>query len=111
MRVPTLYCDDGSETELPICWQICSACNGHGKSSAYLGAFTQSDMDEQGPEFFDDYMSGTYDRSCDRCEGTGKVAVADVSKMTKQQRTAYSEQRREDALDRSIERAERAMGA
>ena len=64
MKTPTLYCDDGSEIELPSKWTICRHCQGEGTSSAYLGAFTRDDMDEAGPEFLEDYMAGRYDRAC-----------------------------------------------
>jgi hypothetical protein len=110
MPIPTLFCDDGSEIELPFKWIICSACQGHGKSSAYLGAYTQSEMDEAGPEFFDEYMRGGYDRTCDACEGDGKVRVVDWSAMTKPQRKAWNEQVRAERECRAIEAAERRMG-
>jgi hypothetical protein len=110
-KTPILYCDDGSEIELPSQWSICSHCQGEGKSSAYLGAFTRSDMDEAGPEFFDDYMAGRYDRACDACDGAGKVRVVDWSKLTKEQKRAWNEQVRGDREDAAITRMERAMGA
>lgn len=110
-KTPTLYCDDGSGTELPFKWSICSGCDGHGKSSAYLGAYTRSEMDEAGPEFLEDYMAGRYDRACDRCEGSGKVRIVDWSKLTKTQRKAWNAQVRGEREDRAVERAERAMGA
>lgn len=95
-HTPTLYCDDGSEISLPFRWALCSACEGHGKSSAYLGAYTQSEMDEQGPELFDDYMAGRYDRRCDECGGSGKVKIVDMAKLTKAQRDEYRAQCRAD---------------
>lgn len=110
-KIPTLYCDDGSEIELPFKWEICGSCRGEGKSSAYLGAFTRSEMDEEGPEFLDDYMGGRYDRACDRCEGGGKVRVVDWSKLTKQQRKDWNEQVRGEREAAAITRMERAMGA
>lgn len=63
------------ELQLPARWSICSHCNGEGQSSAYLGAFTAEDMHDAGPEFMEDYMAGAYDRSCEHCEGSGKVLV------------------------------------
>lgn len=109
-RTPFLCIGDDEEIELPFKWQICSSCDGHGKSSAYLGAYTSSEMDEAGPEFFDDYMAGRYDRPCEHCEG-GKVKVADYSQMTKKQISLYREQVREDREFAALCRAERAMGA
>lgn len=108
---PVLYCDDGSEIELPTLWQICGHCRGSGKSSAYLGAFTRDDFDQEGPEFFDDYMAGRYDRACDRCDGSGKVAVVDRKKLTPAQRKEWDEQRKADREVEAESRMERMMGA
>ena len=109
--MPVLYCDDGSEIELPFLWCICISCQGHGKSSAYLGAYTQSEMDEAGPEFFDDYMAGRYDRPCETCDGTGKIKVVDRKKLTPAQRLEWDEQRQCEREERAIRAAERRMGA
>lgn len=109
MKTPFL-CIGDEEIELPFKWQTCSSCNGHGKSSAYLGAYTQSEMDEQGHEFFEDYMAGRYDRPCEHCEG-GKIKVADLSQMTKEYRKLYREQCREDREYEALCAAERRMGA
>lgn len=95
-RAPTLYDGDDNEIELPFKWEICSTCRGNGKSSAYLGAFTASEMDEEGIDFQNDYMAGFYDRTCDVCGGAGKIKVADLSKMTKAQRKALREQQQAD---------------
>jgi hypothetical protein len=108
-HTPILYGDNDSEIELPFNWEICSHCHGHGKSSAYLGAYTRDDMDEAGPEFLEDYMAGSYDRHCDSCDGTGKVKVANFARMPKAQREAYREQCRIDAELDAEEASERRM--
>jgi len=105
-----LYCNDDSEIILPHKWQICGACEGHGKSSAYLGAYTQSEMDEAGPEFHDAYMAGEYDRTCDACGGAGKVKIPDYSRMTKAQRAKWKAQCRADDEIAAEEAAERRFG-
>lgn len=110
-KTPTLFCDDGSEIELPFKWVICSGCNGHGKSSAYLGAYTRSEMDEAGPEFHDEYMRGGYDRTCDACDGAGKVRTVDWLKLSAAQKRAWNEQVREERAYRAEVTAERRMGA
>ena len=107
MKNPILYCDDGSEIELPFKWEICSHCEGEGMSSAYLGAYTREDMDEAGPEFMAEYMAGAYDKPCDCCGGSGKVKIADRSKMTKAQRTEYDAQLKAIAEVDAEERHER----
>lgn len=111
MKAPVLYCEDDSEIELPWKWQVCAACSGHGKSSAYLGAYTASERDEAGPEFMDAYMRGEFDRPCISCDGTGKHKVADCAAMTPEHRAEYRRQCQEEADFRRIERAERERGA
>jgi hypothetical protein len=106
---PILYMADGSEIELPIKWKICGTCRGHGKSSAYLGAFTRGQLEEEGSEFIEDYVDGKYDRACDACGGSGKIAKADLHNMPTWQRKLWEAQQREDAETKSIERMERLM--
>ncbi len=108
---PILFNEDGTETELPFKWCICSACRGHGKSSSYLGAYTADEMADAGPEFQEAYMAGAYDRPCDACDGLGRVMVADQKAMTKEQRVAWRAQRDADREIEAIEAAERRMGA
>ncbi|MES1993164.1 MAG: hypothetical protein V4457_06060 [Pseudomonadota bacterium] len=54
-------------------WAICSRCDGEGKHSGHLGAFTGSEWEQEDDDFKERYMQGDYDRACERCEGTGKV--------------------------------------
>ena len=107
----TLYHDDGSETPVPFKWCICGGCDGSGKSSAYLGAYTWDEMDEAGLEFIEDYFAGNYDRACERCEGTGKVKTANRKAMNRAALAIWDEQRRGEAEDRACQAAERRMGA
>lgn len=109
-KAPVLFCDDGAEIALPSKWVICSTCSGNGKHSAHLGAFTADDMAFEGPDFLNDYMAGFYDKSCESCDGTGKVAVADRSKMTREQRDEYDAQRRADREYAAEVAAERRAG-
>jgi hypothetical protein len=54
-------------------WIICSTCEGEGKHSRHLGAFTGSEWAELDEETQDRYMHGAYDRACERCDGSGKI--------------------------------------
>jgi hypothetical protein len=91
-RTPILFCDDGSEIELPFKWEICSRCDGHNRNCEHVecdgGGFTSSE--------WEDYLAGRYDRPCPYCEG-GKVKVADRSRMTKAQWREFVAQERDDA--------------
>jgi hypothetical protein len=106
----TYFDDDENEVTLPSCWEICDHCRGEGRSSAYLGAFTRDELDDD-PEFFEDYRAGRYDRTCEECGGSGKVKVVDRESADPAALEAYDAQQRELAETRAIERAERAMGA
>lgn len=108
-KAPILYNDDDSETELPFKWEICGACSGHGSSSAYLGAFTREDLDDEGPEFVEDYFAGRYDRSCEHCDGAGKVKVVDPARTPKDKLAAYRAQEDDREHIDAIQRQERLM--
>ena len=77
---------------LPSKVVVCSRCDGKGASTAYLGAYTMDEMDEVGPEFFDDVRAGLYDRVCDRCDGLRVTAVINWDEVTKEQSAALEEE-------------------
>lgn len=105
-KYPTIYDDEtGEERRLPFVWAICPTCDGHGKSSAYLGAFTGDQMRED-PEFMEDYFAGHYDRTCDECAGRGSIPVIDLDKTPKADLKLYNEQQADLAEMRAIERQE-----
>lgn len=111
---PTLYCDDGTEVELPFKWAICRQCDGHNRSLAHVecdgGGFTSSEWAEQDDDFKEGYLRGDYDRPCPECEG-GKVKIPDYAMMTKDQRELYREQCRSLLELKAEEAMERRMGA
>lgn len=92
---------------LPSVWEICSDCRGHGKSSAHLGCFTQSEFAEafDTPESQDDYFNGAYDRQCTTCSGTGKVQVIDRERIDSELLAEY------DAERKAIDELEAEMAA
>lgn len=108
----TVYDVDGNESafSLPTHFELCPCCEGRGTSSAYLGAFTRSDMDEMGPDFMEDYMAGAYDRTCERCNGLRVIEVVTENKLTAAQRKAYRQERQEEADYEAECRMERLMG-
>lgn len=72
--------DDPSNYEykrLPAKYTVCGTCQGRGKTSNYLGAFTAETMDEAGSEFMEDYFAGNFDRPCEECNGLRVVLVPD----------------------------------
>ena len=77
---PTTFAtiDDEMQVGFPAEYVVCGDCRGTGKT--YLGwsagdqpAFTQEDFAEEGPEFVEDYFSGSYDRQCPECKGENVV--------------------------------------
>lgn len=113
-KIPVLYVEEEGgvvEVTLPTKWEICVECRGNGMSSSYLGAFTSSEWAEEDEEFKEDYMAGKYDKSCEYCDGSGKVRVVDWERLDEKTTAAYIAQLEEEAQDRATERAERAMGA
>lgn len=114
----TMIDEEGVETivALPARYEICPHCSGKGSTSAHLGAYSSDEMDEEGPEFLEDYLAGAYDRPCDDCLGSpGRVLVVDESRViTDEQKKALRYmidlQGEMDEL-RAIEAAERRAGA
>lgn len=96
MKEPFFYNDNDDEVKLPWKWEICDACDGHGTSSAYLGAFTRDDLYDMGDEWCEDYFAGRFDRACEHCSG-GKVKVVDESRCSKEDLDKYYEQQQIDA--------------
>jgi hypothetical protein len=110
---------------LPARYFVCSDCRGTGKT--YLGwraseqpAFSREDFDEQGPEFFEEYVSGAYDRCCSACNGQRVTleidcdAAESTARHDPEFRTAYEAwiaQENEEAGFRAMQESERRMGA
>jgi hypothetical protein len=102
--------------KLPMKWTICPTCRGNGAHSLALGAITEEDRERDwSPEMEEDYFAGGYDRTCDPCEGTGKVEVVDrvacryspkLIAMLKE----YDADARVDAEDEALYESERRFG-
>ena len=100
--------DDKLLESAPRRWAICSCCDGEGKSSAYLGAFTSDELNDD-PEFAERYKAGGYDKACTECKGTGKVKEIDETLCTPEQLAAIQ---RDAECQREVaeERRMRALG-
>jgi DnaJ-class molecular chaperone len=99
------------EVRMPAKYEVCPTCHGKGSSSAYLGAFTQSDMDEMDQDWFDDYLAGHFDRPCEECKGLRVVLVPDMEMIETNQlyKKAYDlwlENERSEAEDEYMLRQE-----
>ena len=113
MSTITFYADD-IELEIPAKYELCQRCRGKGThvNPAIDGnGLSQEDMDEAGPEFFDDYMAGVYDVACYACKGRTTVLVADTMRMSADQVTAWMNHLEEEASDRRMIEMEIRTGA
>ncbi len=111
-RQPILFTDDGEEIELPMKWVVCGICNGKGKHvnpSIDAGGLSAEMMDDV--DFLDDYHAGTYDVTCNGCNGRTTVPAVDWDALTPEQSAAYKSQLQDEADDLACQRSELAMGA
>ena len=110
--------DDMLTVELPAHNEVCPDCRGEG--TTYLGwrakdqpAFTREDFDEEGPDFYYDYMNGEYNKMCEGCEGRRVVKEVDVLNEKHPKYLlykAYMAHEEDEAHYRSLCDFERRMG-
>jgi DnaJ-class molecular chaperone len=108
----TILGEDDNEIELPTKWAICGTCDGEGRHSQHLGAHTASEFDEAfgTPEEKEDYFNGFYDKSCEDCDGTGKVKIVDDARLTDEQRAKLHAEVEDDHEYEAMVEAERRFG-
>ncbi len=94
---------------------VCPDCSGHGVT--WLGrpsndavSFTQSEWAEFGYEEQNDWMGGTYDRTCPECHGKNVVDVVDESITDSTIVNGWNEWMADYNEDEAVMAAERAMG-
>lgn len=88
-----LYLDD-DEIELPTKWVVCSVCDGNGRHvnpSIDCGGLSAEDFGDD-PDFRADYFGGTYDVTCNRCNGRTTERAVDWDALTPEQVEAYEAQ-------------------
>lgn len=101
------------EEELPMKWGVCHVCDGKGKHvnpSIDAGGLSAEDFHDD-PDFAEDYMRGTYDVTCNGCNGRTTVPVVDWDALDPTRRKAYEEQLKEECLDHAERLSEIRMGA
>jgi hypothetical protein len=105
----TLDNDDGSQdvVALPSKFEVCRRCQGKGSHDGWEGGMTRDDMDEYGPEFMEDYMSGVYDRQCTVCKGVRVVEVVDRNRVLPELLARYDATEQELADCDAMQRSER----
>lgn len=113
------YWDGEFSWDFPAKYEVCPDCGGRG--TTYLGwsaseqpAFTQEDLDYEGPDFFEDYIRGAYDRQCPNCRGKRVVPVISENEIPKSHLPiweSYMDHVRSEAEFEAICASERRMGA
>lgn len=75
-----IYDENDQLVNLPMKWEICTTCQGHGKHSLAVDGhgITQEEFDRDwSDEMKEHYFAGGYDSTCSDCKGAGKVLVID----------------------------------
>jgi hypothetical protein len=108
---PILYMENGDEIPLPMKYEVCPVCDGHGKHvnpSIDAGGLSEEMMGD--PDFLDGYFGGVYDVTCNRCRGKRVVPAVDWDKLTKEEAEAYEAQLRMEREDEAERLSEIRMG-
>lgn len=98
---------------VPAKYEVCGRCRGNGTHTnpAIDGnGITQSEMDELGDDFREDYVSGRYDIQCEECKGERVVLVIDEDRATPAQLAAWERQCQEEAEYRAERASELRFG-
>ena len=91
-----------------VCWR-CRGTGSHVNPSIDGHGITPDEMNDLGPEFFDDYMGGMYDVTCGLCKGKRLTAEVIECELSAEQNKAYEEDWQRDEAERSEQRL-RDMG-
>ena len=85
--------------EIPAQWAICHECRGNGQHAHAIDGdgITSDEWDQWEPDEQEAYMSGHYDRRCEVCNGSGKVAEPILEQCNEEQREAVEAQREYEA--------------
>lgn len=106
--------DEGYERELviPSKFDVCPVCRGEGKHvnpAIDAGGLTAEDFHDD-PDFAECYFGGTYDVTCNRCNGRRVVRVPDYEAMTDEDRRLLEEHEQAEREYRAEIEAEIRMG-
>lgn len=107
--------DDGVITVhwLKTRYELCRTCEGRGKhvnASIDCCGLSQEDFDRD-PEFEENYFNGTYDVTCNECNGRRVVPILDEGANDPELVAKYQEYRNDLYNDARESASERAMGA
>ena len=79
------YESDSSEVSeeitVPFKWEVCPQCQGDGHHSNPTldgNGITQSEMEDLGEDFRENYFAGVYDVTCEQCHGNKLIPEIDL---------------------------------
>lgn len=112
-EAPVLYLADGTEKALPTRWVVCPVCDGAGShvNPAIDCHGISSDEFAEDPDFAEEYAAGTYDQTCNKCQGRTTVQAVDLERLSPPDLKLWFAQLREEAEYESERRAEIRAGA
>jgi hypothetical protein len=112
-KTRTIENADGDEIEIkiPCVWEICSTCRGDGKHSNRLGAITSEEwFNEWDYEEREAYLNGAYDKTCEDCDGSGKVQKEQWESLPADIQKILEEEAHEEWVYQKTVEAERKFG-
>lgn len=97
------------EISLPAKFEVCGTCRGKGTrvNPSIDGNGITAEQFAEDPDFAESYLRGDYDIQCSGCKGERVIAVVDLSRCSKSQKTqwrTHQEQEAEDNRDWESER-------
>lgn len=95
---------------IPSKYEVCWRCEGSGVHDAWEGGMTGDEMAEQGPEFYEDYMSGVYDVRCTVCKGQRVIGVPDRARISPETLQWIDEAEQSEREYQAMVDQERRMG-
>ena len=98
------------ELVLPAKYEVCWRCEGKGVHDCWEGGMTGDEMAEQGPDFFDDYMSGMYDTQCSDCKGQRVLLTVSRDECRAEDLVLYERHLEQEAAYQAEIEAERRFG-
>ena len=77
---------------LPGKMEVCGRCSGTGShTNPSIDGNGLSDDCLSDPDFMEDYMGGSYDVTCEECDGRNVIAVADESQFSEMDKAIYKQ--------------------
>ena len=107
--------DEPVQHKLVARYALCDDCGGEGTHltpSIREHAYSQEEMEEEGPEFLEQYLlrGGIYDVTCLTCKGLRVVLVPDEDASDPATLAIYRKQESDKAHEAQVRAAELRMG-